>query len=142
MPTKSNGSGKAARTKERKFAADQGRTVLFPDVETFSGIFEGVDPGKKIVAVIQSDYDKKAKMGISNFVSLSSGGSFYASPKKEVLQLIERNMVIVAYDEIYFKIVIRSKNSALVVAQHNQIIGSRWLAIIDPKTVPSIKSKD
>ena len=145
-PAKSATSGASQRAKERKYTESEGRKVLFPEADTFKDIFEQVDSGKKIVAVIKSDYEKGSQMSVSNWVSSSRVGhgvdhSFYATPKKSVIEAIEENMIIVSYDEIYFEIVDRGGGSALVLAKYNQIIGSRYLAFIDPKTIPGYGKK-
>jgi len=44
-------------------------------------------------------------------------------------------MLPVDYDSIYFTINARDDVTALVTAQYNQIIGSRWLALIDANSI-------
>jgi len=141
MPTKN--IGKIARAKSRKYAAGPGgRPLLFPNADSFSDIFEHVDSGKKIVAVLKSDDPQiKDKMGIGNWVMMSGGKSFHATPKKVVIEALEKSLILVNYDEIYFEIVDRGGGDALVLAKYNQIIGSRYLAIIDPRTIPNYKPK-
>ena len=119
-----------------------GKTVLVPSASKFSDIFESVDAGKKIVAVMTADKDR---MKISNWVRVGKAhkvrgeypSSFHATPKKSVLEAMDKSMIVVKYDEIYFEITVRSAGEALVTAKHNQILGDRWLGFIDPKTIPT-----
>lgn len=138
-------------TKSVAFAKQIGKTILFPGGSKFSDFFESVDSGKKIVAVMVSTFSSTGRkqndsQKISNFVSITKAAkvkkeyphSFYATPKKDVLAAMDKNMIVVNYDEIYFQISVRSATEALVLAKHNQIIGDRWLGFIDPKTIPTV----
>jgi hypothetical protein len=141
MPTKNVGT--VSRAKSRKYSASPGGTpILFPKADSFFDIFDQVDSEKKTVAVMKSDYPgSKDKMGIGNWVMMSGGKSFHASPKKVVIEALEKTLIIVNYDTIYFEIVDRGGGNALVIAKYNHIIGSRWLAFIDPRTIPNYKPK-
>lgn len=65
--------------------------------------------------------------------------SLHVTPTAEIISWIRSNMLPIDYDHIYFQITIRDANQALVSAQYNTIIGSRWLALVDPWTVPGYK---
>jgi hypothetical protein len=141
--SKKGGIGAAERRnrqESRRFLERQGRPVLMKGADSFNDVFESVDQGKKIVAVSTAKMGRTTeRMGFSNFVSMSrvpGRHSMYATPKREVLQALEGSMIVVAHDEVYFEIVDRGGGNALVVAKHNAIIGSRYVAIIDPSTIP------
>lgn len=61
--------------------------------------------------------------------------SVYVYPTKEVVEAIHAHMMPVSQDQLHFEIIIRDEE-ALVVVSHGQIIGSRWIAEIDPATIP------
>ena len=45
-------------------------------------------------------------------------------------------MLLLDNDTMTFQITERSSGTALVTIQYSLILGSRWLAIIDPATIP------
>jgi hypothetical protein len=45
-------------------------------------------------------------------------------------------MLQIDHDTIYFEIVERQDNTALIVAKYNAIIGGRWLAVIPGSEIP------
>lgn len=53
-----------------------------------------------------------------------------------LVEWISENMLNISHDNIYFEAILRNDGSCLLVAQHNQIIGSRYLAYLDPETLP------
>lgn len=55
-------------------------------------------------------------------------------PNAAVIKYIENNMLVIDYDKITFKLVER-EDGLLVIAKNSQIIGSRWLALVNPKTL-------
>jgi hypothetical protein len=68
--------------------------------------------------------------------------SLSVKPKPEVIKAVLENTIIVEYDSMTWKIIIRSKKEALVICSHGLILGSTWVAMIDPSTVPIIKEED
>jgi hypothetical protein len=40
-------------------------------------------------------------------------------------------------DGLYFQLIQWNADEAVIILNHNQIIGSRWLAVIDPRTIPA-----
>jgi hypothetical protein len=53
-----------------------------------------------------------------------------------VIDYIKNNMIRVPYDQIYFEVVVWGDGRALVLARYKQILGQRYLAIIDAATIP------
>jgi len=75
---------------------------------------------------------------VSPLCTITGNGDFrymWARPSAAVLEYLGRSIVVP--DRLDFEIVVRSPDEALVVARHNRIIGSRWLALIDPRTIPT-----
>lgn len=65
--------------------------------------------------------------------------SLYVNPSADVYQYIIRNMIAVDNDSIYFEIIIHDDECAGVFAKYNQILGSRFLANINPALLPEHK---
>jgi hypothetical protein len=64
--------------------------------------------------------------------------SFYVEAAPEVTLAIRRTMIAGGkYDSIYFSVVDWDDGRALIVAENNNIIASRWLGIIDASTIPN-----
>jgi len=62
---------------------------------------------------------------------------FHAEPTDAVLDYISNSMLNLDRDSLYFEVVIRNDGRALVVVKHNNIIGSRWLALLDASELPA-----
>lgn len=137
--------------KTSKAYVPPGHDLLFPWATRFEQLFETWGPTRdpswstKIGWISTPGMHpamKRESMTITPFVSVREKGggyrSFYAKPRAEVVTKLQRSMVISNYDQIGFQIVVRDARQALVSAQHSQIIGSRWLAFIDPKSIPQI----
>jgi hypothetical protein len=58
----------------------------------------------------------------------------------QVIEWIKTHMLPLKNDSIYFQIIVRNDGSALVTANNNLIFGSRWIAIIDAASIPSVPS--
>lgn len=75
-----------------------------------------------------------------------SWGSVYALPKDGVVDFIRSNMIAAGVnDEITFKMVRRKDRDGrvaevLLTAENSVIIGGRWLAIVDPETIPDFEN--
>ena len=62
-------------------------------------------------------------------------------PKPEVVELVEKNMMLGDGYRINFEIIIRDGGVALVCAHYNMISGSRWFGYIDGETIPKDPEK-
>ncbi len=40
-------------------------------------------------------------------------------------------------DQMYFELIQWNDDEAVIICSHNTIIGSRWVAVIDPSTIPT-----
>jgi len=111
------------------------KTLGFPRVRAFADIFE---------SCVSHDAERPADIELSSIgctlspYCYTSGDvehrSMWVRPRQAVVDYIVDNIVVA--DHLHFQIVIRSADQALVLVSHNRIIGSRWLALIDPRTIP------
>ena len=125
------------------------RPIALPDVRRFDQLFVSWRPwvsnlrerprGIPIPAV---DHDKRGRalrrfMEIGPYLTVSPGHhSFHVVPSERTVDAIRVNTISIAYDTISFEVIVWDPTEALVVAKHGQIIGSVWLAVVDPLTVP------
>lgn len=123
------------------------KPLVFPDVRSFGELFEGYAPWNSTLSRRSTPQAfppvkvEGAKGSIGPYLVVSGGEhrSMAVKPNQAVIDYIVSNMFsILSDDTIYFEIVIRDENEALVTAKYNKIIGSRWLALIDPKTIPEV----
>lgn len=122
----------------------------FKDAKSFFDVFESAVPydhkqplKDRLEWTMVGDYKELANHHtsgnvITNYCMVSGKEyrSFHVRPKQEVIEYVRNNMIPVYYDHIYFQVVVRNDNTALITASYNQIIGSRWLALVDADTVP------
>lgn len=125
----------------------------FKDARSFSDLFENPrahssfnELGSAYWPMVNDDsgpvrHQRPTGNYISSFVSISGTrghDALKADPRPEVLDYVRANMIQVDYDTIYFQIIVQNGDpeTALVTAQYNQIIGSRWLAYIKTRTIP------
>lgn len=134
-------------------------SLIYPDVRTFGELFvesqSYADPKPEwmrefrstllpMPAVTVHKAEKLVpteRLNISPYCSVSDPlgvhwRSMWVRPTLALWLKLHETMIKVDYDAIYFHIVIRT-DGALVLAQYNQIIGSRWIALIDPATIPT-----
>ncbi|QOX80912.1 methyltransferase (plasmid) [Trichlorobacter lovleyi] len=117
------------------------KKIHFPDVVSFDQLFDGSGFDKKLVK-------PSGHPDISTFcwVSYIQGyegprpSSFYATPNKSLVEWIAHEMMYSC--GIHFKIILYDDGTALLTAEYDQILGSRWLALIKTETVPAIKPED
>lgn len=125
------------------------RPLAFPQATHFSQLFRLVPKGTKGAAWVFEDYNlrtgraRQETIYIGPYLSVSLGHqSLYVRPHPRVIEDIKRNMIAAGVnDEITFEIVVRDLEQALVVAKNSSIIGSRWLALIKPSSIPEFASR-
>lgn len=102
--------------------------MYLPDAKKLSDLFPHIEPydaGKKA-----GRWDTDGNRGLI-FCNVSGGGkSFLVQPSAEVVKVVTNALKIVFDENIYFTIVIRDNGTALITAQYNLIIGSRWLVVL------------
>jgi len=110
-----------------------GKPLAFPKCERLADLFDKIGP-----------YDKDAKstqrvhsMTLGPYCVVSDGGyrSAGVHATDAVVAFCNESMIDIDRDSLYFEIVVRDDDSALVLVKHNQILGSRWLAILPATAV-------
>lgn len=113
------------------------KEISFPDVRNFAELFEAPTGVYTTASTIRVEH---AEMAISNSVVVNGPKTFrlYAAPRARVVRALEKVLVVIKDDTIFFDIIIRNPNEALVVAKYSRILGvaDRWLGFIDPKSIP------
>ena len=110
--------------------AELPRPVAFPAIESFSELFPELTLEKQ-----EHPFQGSA---VTNWIQIRDRGAYRhkrAVLPQWLIDWCQENMLPVNYDSIYFTVTIRD-DGALICAQYNQIIGSRWLALVDADTVP------
>jgi hypothetical protein len=129
--------GRALRRRYGR-AYDGGKPLAFPDVHDFHQLFTHVGPWS-YSAKEQPPGVHSGGNVIGPFLTVSGRDtdrrSYAVKPSAAVVSWLGSNLVVKG-DRIYFEVIVRSPSSALVVAKHNKILGDRWLALIDPSTIP------
>ncbi len=115
--------------------SEEVRTIHFMDVTKFSELFSQwrwweheKSQGFEKIPVVGSAY-------ISDFCSAHNTdleSSLHVKPTRVLVDFIQANMFLSAYDSIYFELVSR-EDGLLVLAKSNAILASRWLALL-PKS--------
>jgi len=81
---------------------------------------------------------KRGRAELSSFCSVSGGGErrhFDLKPHGRLVELVKENMMLLPDYTINLEVHIYEDGLALVSAHYNQIIGSRWIALVDAGTV-------
>ena len=137
----------------------QKRKLEFPNVENFAELFpeyklwQSSELSHKSLLTLPSWDAKPGQRNPPTFVvgsylhfSNSSGQAYRNSLEIVkvadcVLDYVRNGMLHVSNDTTHFCVNIWADNRALVTISYGQIIGSRWLAIIDANTIPNTTDK-
>lgn len=131
-----------------------GRDIHFPDITTFDELFPKVgernkqDRGKRLKtfhfesgSFLGNGKREMVHQVVSTGISFSGNDEPYRYThiieiNPAILECIEERMIRVDYDSISFQVTTWDDGRAIVSAHYSQIIGSRYLAIIDASTIP------
>ena len=119
-----------------------GRKVAFPDVNGFAGLFPVVGPAEGNAAVLAESVGwggKRERTYLTGFLIVSGQlpyRSLHVRPAPVVLDYFRDHVLHCDRDRMYFEVVGWDDGRALVVLQHNAIIGNHYLAVIDAATIP------
>lgn len=81
---------------------------------------------------------KRKGSKIGSYLATNAGHpSAHVRPSPDLVTFLRANMIDVDYDSIYFRAIHRGDGTTLVIAQYNQIIGSRWLALLQTSDLPA-----
>ena len=114
--------------------------LLIKDTLQFSEFFSEYKPYDKISKEFKAiPFGKKATIGCYLEVSKAQTAFrqfFNVKPTDRLIELVNGNMISIDYDQIYFTIMLYPDNTAMLIMRYNQIIGSRWIAMIDINSIP------
>ena len=110
------------------------REIAFPEIKSFDQLFAKID--KKTDFILNP-----GNIVISSNVSIRDENKgfrwFDVKPSEYLIWWINEYMLYIEYDNITFEIIVHDPRNALVIARYGQIIGSRYIAYIDAKTIPA-----
>lgn len=102
----------------------------FPEVTSFGELFESVRPfdkpdgkksGERYVCFTHGKGHKQSQWGVL---------------KAKYETFIKEQMLSIPGDSIFVSVAVRDDGTALVTFSYNQILGSRWIAIVPQDTLP------
>jgi len=116
-----------------------GKHLIFP-VNRFDELFDDYRPWSQEDSFepIQIHKQYVESMYIGSYCMLRGGNALRVKPNQKLVRGIEESMIAIEYERTHFEIIDHDDGRSLVVCSHGQIIGSRWLARIDSKTVPRV----
>jgi hypothetical protein len=136
-----------------------GKPIAFPEATKFSDIFEEWRwwehqktekypeiPVRNVAHYTMHDGSEKKFVSnyyVGDYCSTHRSDlehSLHVLPNHEVLEYIDRNMIIPERDSCDFELIVRT-DGILICAKPNQIIASRWLALLDPECLGEIQDK-
>lgn len=114
--------------------------LRFPDMD-LSDLFENISTlaSDHKPVVLKRDAVTVDPMTIGNYVAIQGsslrcrtwkGRGLHATPKLWLVDWIERNMMHVENDELFWKFVLRADGTTLITLSYNRIIGSKWLTLL------------
>ena len=127
------------------------RPLLLPDVRTFGEVLTYVREwdyatmSHRNGEVARPDLVPAPRMigenEIGPYCSINANGERYRGvaviARDEVLEVVAPR-IVTPDDRLSFKVIEHVDNGrALVILEHNHIIGSHWLAYIDPASIPA-----
>lgn len=126
--------------------------LLFPNVSRWGQLFEQWSTNKAqapkpyvVLGVPANHYEDRERRDpqIGPFMTLDMskvGGSHYGSAwvraRMEVHFALHQEMLFSRGDTISYQVNAWGHDKAVVIAQYSQILGSHWIAVIDPYSVP------
>ena len=114
--------------------------LLIKDVCQFSDFFSDCKPYDKDSKEFKPiPFGEKATIG--NYLEVDKAQTAYrysynVKPTDKLIELVNKNMISIDYDQIYFTIMLYPDNTVLLIMRYNQIIGSRWVASININSIP------
>jgi hypothetical protein len=114
------------------------RAIALQDINSFNEVFETYTfdqikkPNKLMVHT-----NGKDNMHIGSFCILPDKTSIWVRPTWPAFEAIKNNTIFIQNEEMFFEIIKWDEKRALILCRYNTIVGSVWLAIIDPNTIPN-----
>jgi len=127
----------------KRSIANDIKQIYFLNIIDFNDLFDAWD------GAYQSSNEKKwplislnnAEGAAIQSYCQTSNEAIQVLPNNKVIKTIQDSMIIYDYERFYFELV-HIDDGVLAIVKYNSIIGSRWLALLDPSTVPDIALKD
>jgi len=133
-----------ARAIRRRYgrAGYTAKPLAFPNVKSFHELFTSARP-----YVSKTDINARGVRATRGGSEANTIGHYmvmrgrhghealYVSPSPALISYLSNHMLALG-DRIYFEVVFRDDNKALILARYNKIIGDKWLALVDASTVP------
>lgn len=147
------------RTQEEYIAlGPHNKTVLLPLLSTWAEIFaewttdkdkapkahtfpvEGSNPRRPEACTIGPYMMAKYADGtqtINGFTSTKyrDGSAVYVRLNDDIARQVFQSTIGIP-DQMHFQLIEWNDREAVIICSHGQIIGSRWVAVIDPATIP------
>lgn len=106
--------------------------ICFPAIKSFPELFSDVSYTKE-------NASRVTQPGIGTYFQVTKAGqgyshSFWARPSERLVDWIVVNML--SSCGVHFEVIIHDDGLAVLIAQYDQIIGGRWLAMVDASTIP------
>lgn len=130
------------------------RDAMMPygtDPQPFSRFFEAAKPyttqsaqGMGKTFYVEEDWsgtDKDFHLPVGPYLQTRDGDSLAVTPTDEIVEYVKQNMIYSINESFSFEIVKQSDGDYLLLVRNSQIIGSRWLAYLDPATVPDFTER-
>lgn len=120
------------------------KPLAFPAVKDFAELFPTVKlnpTGDAPTLYKAKSWCKESMFYLTGYMMVSATGKHYSAhvtPSPMVLEYLKTNVLHCGNDRMYFEVIGRAGGKALVIAQHNVIIGNHWLAEVDAATVPGL----
>ncbi len=128
-------------------AARDGRNIVFTAYRTLSSLFEEMTEIESL-----SNYKSKVvhawpldtgRAELSSFCAVSGVNTdrvfLDVRPRKAVVDAIGERVILSDGYTFHFEVVVRGDGTALVLVKCDQIIASRWLAIVHAETIPGLR---
>lgn len=120
----------------------QKKEVYFPEIKSFKELFN--DYQFKHINTKAQYQDLGGGCHCSTHLSIMNTHTqphfLYVELKPEIFKPVIETMYKIYNDNdhISLEAVVRDDGTALIIVSYNQIIGSRWIAVIDASTIPTI----
>lgn len=119
------------------------KPIVFPDYTRFDQLFREHHLGYEVgtrwwprLYLKPGERPHRLESTIGEYCHVRDGNSMHVRPTPEVVRSIRRDCVVPDAGPLCFGIVPRDDGTALVYWHYNSILGDRWLAVIDAKTIP------
>lgn len=122
----------------RKHFPFAGKKIYFPDNSDITDFIQSISLKKSDHKehIIKSNYDGFMRIGRwLRYTINAETKSYYVTITDKLLDFIKSNITFIAYDTLYFELIDWGNDIVLLKVSHNNILGDRWIALLDKETV-------